>query len=345
VPYNLSAAASAQYKKLLGKISENYNQVAKDLPQKSRDQAQNDIALISLMPMAALQDIEITASPPDMVQLIKKLRYEGLPELQSLSVDIKKSAVIKLPKVFDEEVETAAPESVGAMLAKIAQDRLSQNLSAQSHNLSIIQMTHRNEFDLIADGMYAHSSMPKQEIAQEVEAWPYQQKQVTLQALLNPGSTLFDQIKYRLDAITERFTLEALLQDSAAEEVQIQMPTPRYGYDVPQCIEETGLEDPYLDCFDTALELYSLLQQEDHEELTPYAMLLGHRVRAQLTITAGTIINKQPNPYYRPLIEQVREMVSEIHPILSDAPYRTNQPRATKKPRRHKTRSSKPKKP
>ena len=100
--------------------------------------------------------------------------------------------------------------------------------------------------------------------------------------------------------------------------------TPRYGYEIPQLIEEAGLSDQFESCFDISLKLYSILQQTGHALDAQYATLLGHRMRWKITYNAREAFHlhelrtsPQGHPGYRKLIMQMHEKLAEVHPLLA----------------------------
>jgi hypothetical protein len=62
--------------------------------------------------------------------------------------------------------------------------------------------------------------------------------------------------------------------------------SPRYGYEVPKTIEEAGLADHFISCFDESLNLYNFLQERGYTRESQYASLLGHKMRWKVTFNA-----------------------------------------------------------
>jgi len=110
------------------------------------------------------------------------------------------------------------------------------------------------------------------------------------------------------------------------DDLEWQMLTPRYGYDVPKLVEEAGLSDAFERCFDLSLELYSALQAGGYQLEAQYATLLGHKMRWKLTYNAREAFHlhelrtsPQGHPGYRKLVLQMHEKVAEAHPMLAEA--------------------------
>ena len=102
--------------------------------------------------------------------------------------------------------------------------------------------------------------------------------------------------------------------------------TPRYGFDMPELVEQAGLSSQFEQCFDLSAELYSELQAEGFALEAQYATLLGHRMRWKITYNAREAFHlhelrtsPQGHPGYRKLVKEMHEKVAEIHPLLTDA--------------------------
>ena len=59
------------------------------------------------------------------------------------------------------------------------------------------------------------------------------------------------------------------------DDLEWQYITPRYGYEIPQLIEDAGLSEAFEACFDISLELFSYLQSAGYHNEAQYAALHG----------------------------------------------------------------------
>jgi len=110
------------------------------------------------------------------------------------------------------------------------------------------------------------------------------------------------------------------------DDLNWQQLTPRYGYELPQLIEEAGLTDQFEACFDISLKLYSVLQKAGYAPEAQYATLLGHRMRWKITYNAREAFHlhelrtsPQGHPGYRKLVMEMHEKLAEVHPLMADA--------------------------
>ena len=70
------------------------------------------------------------------------------------------------------------------------------------------------------------------------------------------------------------------------DDLEWQLLTPRYGYEIPHLIEDADLTEDFERCFDLSLGLYSHLQEAGYVIEAQYATLLGHRMRWKVTLNA-----------------------------------------------------------
>jgi hypothetical protein len=126
----------------------------------------------------------------------------------------------------------------------------------------------------------------------------------------------------------------------------VQPATPRYGYNVPEVVEQAGIDEFYIECFDESLKLFSSLQAAGCEDIAPYATLMGHKNRWQFTTTADGL--KASSNYESASVKEItttmREKIAEVHPLIGGF---IDQP--MQKPKLQRTESTKkedtPKKP
>lgn len=197
---------------------------------------------------------------------------------------------------------------------ELAGQQLGVNLSTELEPLTLLEAWPRNEFDILSDNLYSHSDLPKQQAQLEVESWSYDQKhEALLKILKNSNHGGWQQLRYRWDVIADQSLLLELLRLGLVDNLQTQSPTVRYGYEIPKQIEQAGLEDEFISCFDLSLELFSALQAAGHEQLAPYATLLGHKIRFQLNTDFKTLVNPAIKAFRQSLVEKI----AERHPLVA----------------------------
>lgn len=216
------------------------------------------------------------------------------------------------------ELDQKPPSS--GVVEEMARQQLSANLGAELAPLSLLEAWPRNEFDMLSDRLYALSDTPKQQVQLEVESWTYDQKHEALLKILKSSDfSTGQQLRYNWDVITDQSLLLELLRLGLSANLQIQSSTARYGYEIPSQIEQAGLEEEFISSFDLSLELFSQLQAADHEQLAPYATLLGHKVRFQLTtdFKAFTSLDSANSPALKAFRAGLVEKITEKHPLIA----------------------------
>lgn len=324
LPHELAATYKAGFKNLadLHEVLRNRltRYLEKTLLEKANAPGRQTLGqlLLPLTPLGALSPFSVTVRKSDVEQLCGNLLAQETDEAQWAAQQLYLAARQKWPKDFKQALESnTPPEPIHNIIAKLAADRLPRH-NSDSESVKLVEARPRHEFDLLAESIYQFSHLPHDEIAEEVSNWPYQQKFESLkQAAAIPG--LLDKVGYKIDLISDQITLGRLAETAQLESVQVQTLTPRYGFDVPTIIEEAGLDDLYNECFDESLKLYGQLQSAGREDLAPYAALMGHKVRWQLSTNAQKlreIFKLSSEGSISPLTAEIYEKVSEVHPLL-----------------------------
>lgn len=208
----------------------------------------------------------------------------------------------------------------------------------QPEPVELVDVWPRNELDVVADILYEHSNLPLTDLKNEVAAWAYEKKVAILRAYFGerlnrrhrPGRAL-EKIHYSWDLVCDYGIFRDLQRHRMVDDLQWQALTPRYGFEVPQLVEEAGLTDDFEECFAISLQLYSLLQEAGYAKEAQYSTLLGHKMRWKVTYNAREAFHlhelrtsPQGHPGYRKLVQQMHQKVAEIHPVLAEAMHFVN---------------------
>jgi len=210
---------------------------------------------------------------------------------------------------------------------KLAHDYLPDNHADTTEAVQLTSVWPRNEFDLLPDMLYEHSNLPLQQIKDEIASWSYDKKLQVFEAYIGKRSApghAFEKVHYSWD-ITCDYATFCDMQSRHLDDLERQELTPRYGYDMPELVEEAGLVDEFERCFEISLKLHSLLQANGFMQEAQYATLLGHKMRCKMSFSASEAfdLNKpdsgaQSRPGYRKLVQHIQERLTEIHPILGE---------------------------
>jgi thymidylate synthase ThyX len=278
-----------------------------------------------------------------------RLLADKLPEARETGQKL----LLEGRKVVPAFLERAdKPERGGATVAYLANTRaavggLADRYLPDHHTASrddrrdvdLVDVWPRNELDLVAEMLYEHSNLPLRQLREEVAAWPYDRKLEVMQAYMGerlnrrhrPGRAL-EKAHYSWDLLCDYGIFRDLQRHRMVDDLAWQELTPRYGYEIPQLVEDAGLADLFEECFDISLKLHSQLQQNGYGLEAQYATLLGHRMRWKVTYNAREAFHlhelrtsPQGHPGYRKLVGQMHEAVRGVHPLLAEAMRFVNQ--------------------
>lgn len=341
------------YSSMVRRLTEHVRS-ASDVPEKERDiawqgatRAQACDAVRAVLPVATKSTVGIFASGQALESLIMHLLSDELPEAKQTGQDLLEQGRKIIPMYLERADK---PERGGAMVAyrantaaavrKLAKDNLPDNhASATTEAVTLVDFWPKNELLLVPDMLYEHSNLSLEELQAEVNAWPYNQKTDVLKAYMGerlnrrhrPGRAL-EKAHYSWDLVCDYGIFRDLQRHRMVDDMNWQLLTPRYGYEVPSLVEEAGLTEQFEACFEISLKLYSLLQQAGYNLEAQYATLLGHKMRWKVTYNAREAFHlhelrttPQGHPGYRKLVLQMHEKLAEVHPLLAEAMTFVNQ--------------------
>ncbi len=363
-PDYLKPGLKKQYNQAMDTIFELYSSMVRrltehvratsDVPEKERDiawqgatRAQACDAVRAVLPGATKSTVGIFASGQALESLIMHLLSDELPEARQTGQALLEQGRKIIPMYLERADK---PERGGAMVAyrantaaavkKLAKDHLPySHASADTEPVTLVDFWPKNELLLVPDMLYEHSNLSLEQLQAEVNAWPYDQKIKVLNAYMGerlnrrhrPGRAL-EKAHYSWDLVCDYGIFRDLQRHRMVDDMNWQLLTPRYGYEIPKLVEEAGLTDQFEACFDISLKLHSLLQQAGYPLEAQYATLLGHKMRWKVTYNAREAFHlhelrttPQGHPGYRKLVLQITQKLAEIHPLLAEAMVFVNQ--------------------
>ena len=216
----------------------------------------------------------------------------------------------------------AGPSTVSTTVAQLATDNLPDNHSMTNNPVTLVTATPRNELAVVPDMVYQYSNLPFKTIQAEVDKWPVERKHQVFTAYLETktGSAL-EKIRYTWDIVCDYSTFEELQRLQPTKTMEWQALTPRYGYDIPDLVEQSGLADAYEESFDLSLQLYSRLQMTDHPGDAQYATLQGHRLRWRVEYSAADILKLEAAPLSmqsKRQLSRLVDVIAQVHPTIGE---------------------------
>lgn len=244
--------------------------------------------------------------------------------LESIKVRVDEAIRPVLPLA---NVPHATMLAIKGPLDEATKKYLPTNHTSESNTITLTSVWPRNELELVADMLYESSNLPQNEIKDEVSRWPIDRRIQAFKIYVSgkrprPLKAL-ENVHYSWDLISDYGTF-CDMQNIVAKDVTTQLLTPRYGYDIPQLIDDAGLTDLFEACFDLSLQLHSIMHAAGFEYEAQYAVLSGHKIRWSVTYNAVqmfklyTSLTSHTHTPYRKLIEQLYERLREVHPILTE---------------------------
>jgi thymidylate synthase ThyX len=313
---------------------------------KGATRAQACDAVRPVLPVATTSTVGIYASGQALESLIMHLLADDVPEAQNVGQQLLDEARKVIP-TFLERADK--PDRGGATIAywantrknvkALAEEVLPAHHSTEAEPVTLTSYWPKNELDLVPDMLYDQSNLPLNNIEDVVDSLGYEKRLEIFSAYMGerlnrrhrPGRAL-EKAHYSWDLVCDYGIFRDLQRHRIVDDLQWQLLTPRYGYEIPKLIEESGLTDLFEKCFDISLELYSELQSAGYELEAQYATLLGHRMRWKVTYNAREAFHlhelrttPQGHPGYRKLVQQMHEKLSEVHPLLGQAMKFVNQ--------------------
>jgi dTMP kinase len=356
-PTDLPLALQSTYNVTMDKIFDVYSDMVHKLTEYVREhstvpEAERDVAfqgatraqacdaIRAVLPVATKSTVGIYASGQALESLIMHLQSDELPEARKVGDELLQEARKTLP-TFLERADR--PDRGGALIAyrantyksmqKIADEQLPSNQGTLDDDISLVNYWPRNELDLLPHMLYEHSNMSLKDIEKQVSKWSYEQKNNAFKAYMGerlnrrhkPGRAL-EVAHYSWDLLCDYGIFRDLQRHRMVDAFEWQQLTPRYGFDMPELVEQAGLSDQYEQCFDLSAALYSSMQAEGFALEAQYATLLGHRMRWKITYNAREAFHlhelrtsPQGHPGYRKLVKAMHEKIADIHPLLTDA--------------------------
>jgi dTMP kinase len=357
-PDHLDAETTAEYEKSMDRIFNIYSDMVhkltdyirntsttpeaeRDGPWRSATKAQACDAIRDVLPVATTSTVGIFASGQAFESLIMHLLSDELPEARATGQKLLEQGREVIP-MFLERADN--PERGGAMVAYRANTHAAVKELAKKHlkntqahttaqEVSLVDYWPKNELLLVPDMLYEHSNQPLEQLQSEINAWPYDKKVEVLKAYMGerlnrrhrPGRAL-EKAHYSWDLVCDYGIFRDLQRHRMVDDMNWQLLTPRYGYDVPSLVEEAGLTEQFQECFDLSLKLHSLMVKAGYPLEAQYATLMGHKLRWKVTYNAREAFHlhelrttPQGHPGYRKLVLQMHDKLAEVHPLLAEA--------------------------
>ena len=345
------------YETIMDKIFDNYSVVVRGIteylqkklvkPDELSTVAWNNVvrgqacdAARPMLPVATKSTVGVFASGQALENMIMRLRSSDLPEAKETAEKI----LEETRKIIPVFLERTDKENRGNAYTKyIADNRhnmteLADDILPRSYDITfkkgptMTDYSPKNELELTAHMLYEYTDMSEEQLSDFVRTLSYDEKHKILQTYVGerrnrrhkPGRAL-ERATYSWDILCDYGSFRDLQRHRVVSDLTWQKLTPRYGYDVPELVQEAELTDSYLEAFDISLELHSLLQAAGYDEESQYATLLGHNMRWKVTMNAREAMHfielrtsAQGHPGYRKIVKEMFDQLAAVHPLMAD---------------------------
>lgn len=313
---------------------------------RSATRAQACDAVRAVLPVATKSTVGIYASGQALESLISHLLSDPFPEShkvgRELLVEARKIIPAFLERVDINERGVAAQgyrAFTYQAVKEIANEVLPPMHSIDYEPVRLTSFWPRNEIDLVPDMLYEHTNLSLKEITEEVDKLPYGKRADVFSAYMGerfnrrhkPGRAI-EKAHYSWDLLCDYGIFRDLQRHRIVDDLEWQDLSPRFGYDMPDLIDQAGLGDKYEECFDLSAQLYSYLQEQNYNLEAQYATLFGHRMRWKITYNAREAFHfhelrtsPQGHPGYRKLVMQMHSKLADVHPMMAEAMKFVNQ--------------------
>jgi thymidylate synthase ThyX len=357
VPSTIKGAVKTKYVQYMDDLFDTYSSMVRELTDyvranskvaigdqdmawKGATRAQACDAIRPVLPVATKSTVGIFASGQALESLIMHLQSDELVESRETGDKLLQES----RQVLSTFLERAdKPDRGGAMVAyrantresvrKLADEMLPSAHSTENKSVDLNSYWPKNELDLVPDMLYEFSDLSLRDLQNAVNSWNYDEKEKVYKTYMGerlnrrhkPGRAL-EKAHYSWDIICDYGIFRDLQRHRMVDDLEWQQLTPRYGYDVPELVEEAGLTEKFQSCFDKSLELHSYLISEELENEAQYATLLGHKMRWKITYNARQAFHfhelrttPHGHPGYRKLVKEMHDKLAEVHPILGES--------------------------
>lgn len=273
--------------------------------------------------------LQSLGTPKDAtIQAARSVSAGMVPLAALMSVTSEQSISYNNSDMYEVEqlLPGKTPQKKGKNLSELdvlAAELLPQNFDGDTTpGPALVSFSPRNEMEILAPILFesAEASMPS--LREAAMNLPGEKKQLVFETYLRSGhdrKALKDAM-YVWDVLSEYEVFENASLVLPEHSIQKQSLTPRYGYDIPAVIEESGITDLYQQAFDLSLELYNLLQAAGYGKEAQYAVLAGHRLHWKISIDAEDLRKFMKNGALSSLTslkDQMKLHVAEVHPLIA----------------------------
>ncbi len=357
-PSNLDESIEREYIETLDRIFGIYSEMVRKLTQYVRDKtgepsdkrekiawnaatrAQACDAIRPVLPVSTKSTVGIFASAQAVESLILHLLAEDLLEARQIGKQILEEARKVIP-AFLERADL--PDRGGATTAYRANTKQAIHSFAKKHlrpksgdfaqSVKLLDYWPKDEIELLPHLLFADSNLSTDELISFSKKITKKQQSEVFDTYIgtrlnrrHKPNRAFEIPHYLWEITADYGTFRDLQRHRVADAFEWQKLTIAYGYEVPELVREGGLTDQFRECFSLSEKLYKKMVKEGFTEEAQYATLFGHRMRYKFILNARAAFHfielrssPQGHPGYRKIVNEMHELLCEVHPVIGAA--------------------------
>lgn len=235
-------------------------------------------------------------------------------QLKLVATQLGTNELVEVQELVQPWAETASTAP-----AKTTDNSLLGHSLDFNDKIALRHTTFHNELDLLPYIFYSSSPLSLRELRSVIAAWPVGQKIETLTTQLKQAETGgLPEMCYTWDVMSNYREFRNLLRVNVGSLTPQQL-TPRYGYSMPQIIEDAGLEELFEKAFEMSFLLYDILMHSGYPIEAQYATLHGHKMRFKLTQTIEQAKRLAQTQDDWSFMSDWRERLAEMHPLIFES--------------------------
>jgi len=285
-------------------------------------------ALRGLLPAGSLSNVGIYGTGQSYELLLLRMRSHPLPEARRYA-DLMLTELRKVIPSFLTRVDR--PERGGvwseylaeteAATAEIVNDLWPVQAPQPGAHVTLTDFDPAGEDKVLAAICYSLTNLPEAELLRRVRALSESQRSALLAAYVGrrtnrrhrPGRA-FERTDYRFDIVADYGAFRDL-QRHRLLSIEWQPLGTDLGYEVPELVEEAGLQDRYVDSLERSRSLHDALARY-FPEMCGYAVALAFNVRFTMQMNAREAMHvielrstSQGHPAYRRVVQAMHRLI------------------------------------
>jgi thymidylate synthase ThyX len=287
-------------------------------------------ALRGLLPAGSISNVGIYGTGQSYELLLLRMRSHSLPEAQRYA-DLMLEELRKVIPSFLTRVDKAERGGAWSEYLRSTEDAANEVVRGfwpvraphPGARVTLTDFDQAGEDKVLAAICYTHTNLPEAELLRRVRKLSAEQRASLLAAYVGtrgnrrhrPGRA-FERTDYRFDVVADYGAFRDL-QRHRLLSIDWQPLGTDLGYEVPELVEEAGLQDAYTESLDRSRALHDGLVKY-FPEMCGYAVALAYNIRFTMQMNAREAMHilelrssSQGHPAYRKVVQEMHRLIAE----------------------------------